>query len=73
MCLIKPFLILLALQASLLAIEVDDRNNTEAEDIVAGSKPSTIPTGGLIKDLKDKTITVFKDADVSEHLNKKYM
>lgn len=71
MRLIKPFLVLLALQVSLSAIEVDDRNNTEAEDIATGSKPSTIPTGGLIKDLKDKTITVFKDADVSEHLNKK--
>lgn len=68
MCRIKLLLLLLPLFA--LATVTETRTQDEAADIRFGQTPSDIPTGGLIRDLKNMNVTPFENADVSAHADK---
>lgn len=46
---------------------VEDRNTTTSHDIMLGSKPSDIPTGGLVKDFKPMNKNLFTDVDISSN------
>lgn len=69
MCRTKLALLLLPLLLSAATV-TEERTGDEANDIRYGQTPSDIPTGGLLKDLKNTNVTPFENADVSAHGDK---
>lgn len=70
-CVLKIKIALLATVCSLFAADVVDRNTSTSHDIMLGSKPSDIPTGGLVKDFKPMNVDLYKETDISAYPNSK--
>jgi len=64
-------LILILMPFSLFsAVSIEQRDLSDAANIRYGQTPSNIPTGGLLKDLKNTSVMPFEKADVSAHPSK---
>ena len=63
---LKTSIVLFVLSFSVLhAVSVSDRDSNTSHDIIFGSKPSDLPSGGLLHDFKPINKDFFSNADVS--------
>lgn len=59
--------LLLFLAVSLFSYDTSERNESTSHDVMIGSKPSDIPTGGMMKDFRPINKNMFTGVDLSDN------